>query len=63
MLDSTDFGPWVGEVELQTRQRECALSDIDIFMRKYPWFFASDAASKGKMTAYFERFGIPSEVV
>ncbi len=62
MLDSTDFGHWVGEVELQTQHTATALSDIDTFMQKYSWFFANDTSPKGKMTAYFERFGFPSEV-
>ncbi len=62
MLDSTDFGHWVGEVELQTENTATALADIDIFMQKYAWFFANDATPKGKITAYFERFGFPEEV-
>lgn len=61
MLDSTDFGHWVGEVELQTHQTASALSDIDTFMQKYSWFFTNDRTPKGKMTAYFELFGFPSE--
>ncbi|KAH8674398.1 CYTH-like domain-containing protein [Tricladium varicosporioides] len=61
MLDSTDFGHWVGEVELQTHDMARALPEIDIFMQKYAWFFANETAPKGKMTAYFERFGFPSE--
>jgi thiamine-triphosphatase len=62
MLDSTDFGHWVGEVELQTQHAATALSDIDTFMQQYSWFFVSKATPKGKMTAYFERFGFPSDV-
>ncbi|TEY35472.1 hypothetical protein BOTCAL_0590g00040 [Botryotinia calthae] len=62
MLDSTDFGHWVGEVELQTHQSASALSDIDTFMQKYSWFFENGGTPKGKMTAYFELFGFPSEL-
>ncbi|RFU31045.1 hypothetical protein B7463_g5286, partial [Scytalidium lignicola] len=62
MLDSTDFGHWVGEVELQTQQTATALLDIDTFMMEYAWFFMNYSAPKGKMTAYFEKFGFPAEV-
>jgi thiamine-triphosphatase len=59
MLDTTDFGHWVGEVELQAHDSTTALADIDAFMQKYSWFFANEAMPKGKMTAYFELFGFP----
>jgi thiamine-triphosphatase len=59
MLDTTDFGHWVGEVELEAHNSTTALADIDSFMQRYSWFFANDAKPKGKMTAYFERFGFP----
>ncbi|KAF7920910.1 hypothetical protein EAE99_007762 [Botrytis elliptica] len=62
MLDLTDFGHWVGEVEIQTHQTAAALLDIDVFMQKYSWFFANRGIPKGKMTAYFELFGFLSEV-
>ena len=62
MLDLTDFGHWVGEVEIQTHQTAAALLDIDIFMQNYAWLFANHGTPKGKMTAYFELFGFPSEV-
>jgi len=62
MLDLTNFGHSVGEVELQTHDTTTALSDIDKFMQKYSWFFANKTPPKGKMTAYFELFGFPSEV-
>ncbi|CZS92392.1 uncharacterized protein RAG0_02825 [Rhynchosporium agropyri] len=61
MLDSTDFGHSVGEVELQTCEATTALADIDKFMQKYSWFFANKTPPKGKMTAYFELHGFPSE--
>ena len=51
MLDATDFGHWVGEVEKH------AHSDIDAFMLRYAWFFVQERKPKGKLTAYFERFG------
>jgi thiamine-triphosphatase len=59
MLDTTDFGHWVGEVELQAHDSTVALAEIDKFMQKYAWFFANEATPKGKMTAYFELFGFP----
>ncbi|CZT08643.1 uncharacterized protein RAG0_13635 [Rhynchosporium agropyri] len=61
MLDSTDFGHSVGEVELQTQDPPTAHADIDKFMQKYSWFFANKTPPKGKMTAYFELFGFPSK--
>lgn len=62
MLDQTDFGHRVGEVELQAHQTAAALSDIDMFMQKYSWFFASGRTPKGKITAYFEFYGLTFEV-
>ncbi|KUJ14257.1 uncharacterized protein LY89DRAFT_784240 [Mollisia scopiformis] len=61
MLDSTDFGHSVGEVELQTRDPTAAHADIDKFMQKYAWFFVNKTPPKGKMTAYFELYGHPSK--
>ncbi|KAI9736470.1 MAG: hypothetical protein M1818_006204 [Claussenomyces sp. TS43310] len=70
VLDGTDFGHLVGEVEVMEmemeRQRHGSpggLQGIEAFMRRYEWFFAvgGGARPKGKMTAYFERFGFPSE--
>ncbi|TVY85455.1 Radical S-adenosyl methionine domain-containing protein [Lachnellula suecica] len=63
MLDSTDFGHWVGEVELQRDDEVEATSEIDRFMKTYSWFFTSGVVPRGKMTAYFERFGFPSETL
>jgi thiamine-triphosphatase len=59
MLDATDFGHCVGEVELMMDNEERAHSDIDTFMKRYSWFFLQGGKPKGKMTAYFERFGFP----
>ncbi|KAL7917212.1 CYTH-like domain-containing protein [Trichoderma austrokoningii] len=70
VLDTMDFGHQVGEIELQKtlagknggapteqeKQAEMQIMDerIVAFMKTYAWAFAS-GASKGKLTAYFER--------
>jgi thiamine-triphosphatase len=59
MLDTTDFGHWVGEVELLAHDEQRAHLDIDIFMQRYAWFFSQETKPKGKLTAYFEKFGYP----
>ena len=59
MLDATDFGHWVGEVELLAHDEQRAHLEIDAFMRRYSWFFAQEPKPKGKLTAYFELFGYP----
>lgn len=61
MLDATDFGHWVGEVELLAHDEKRAHSDIDAFMLRYAWFFVQERKPKGKLTAYFERFGYPRD--
>lgn len=58
VLDVTDFGHGVGEVELMAEDAERAHGDIDAFLREYAWFFVG-AEPKGKLTAYFEKFGYP----
>ncbi|KAE8357818.1 CYTH-like domain-containing protein [Aspergillus caelatus] len=58
MLDSTDFGHAVGEIELAHENAQEAHRDIDVFMKKYAWFF-DNSRPKGKLTAYFEKFGDP----
>lgn len=58
VLDTTDFGHRVGEVELMAEDAEEAHGEIDGFVRKYAWFFDMEKP-KGKLTAYFEKFGIP----
>jgi thiamine-triphosphatase len=65
VLDRTDFGHVVGEVELETEvawqsesesRRLCAWmdSEIECFMQRYYWAFNSSPAV-GKLTAYFAR--------
>ncbi|KAG7008518.1 hypothetical protein G7Y79_00005g016590 [Physcia stellaris] len=39
VLDHTDFGHSVGEVELMAEDEEKAHREIDTFMARYPWFF------------------------
>ncbi|MCJ1227833.1 hypothetical protein MMC12_004492 [Toensbergia leucococca] len=61
ILDKTDFGHTVGEVEhLAAKDPEKAHADIDDFMLKYAWFF-DRKNPKGKLTAYFENYGMPKE--
>lgn len=68
--DVTDFGHTVGEVELECqamydgeevqlyRDLKMTLLDarINIFMKRYAWAFCP-GEPKGKLTAYFEKFG------
>ena len=66
VLDTTDFGHTVGEVELEREVNTRAGSKNDIrclaemneeivaFMKMYPWAFPL-GEPKGKLTAYFER--------
>ncbi|KAA6412911.1 MAG: hypothetical protein FRX48_03904 [Lasallia pustulata] len=56
VLDSTDFGHSVGEVELLAEDADKAHADIDAFLDRYAWFF-NRSKPKGKLTAYFEKFG------
>ena len=61
-MDYTDFDHIAGEVELLVRPEDVdkAHADIDEFLEEYAWFF--DASNlKGKLTAYFEKFGYPKE--
>lgn len=54
VLDETDFGHTVGEVELLAEDANRAHADIDAFLARYTWFF--DCSNpKGKLTAYFEK--------
>ncbi|KAI9766682.1 MAG: hypothetical protein M1840_006326 [Geoglossum simile] len=55
MLDETDFGHSVGEVELEAEDAVEAHKEINAFLDKYSWFFQKERP-KGKLTAYFERF-------
>ena len=61
MLDSTDFDHSVGEIELQTGSRNRARRHRQVHA-EYSWFFANKTDPKGKMTAYFELFGLPTAV-
>ena len=60
-LDTTDFGHDVGEVEVIAKEGEDekkVMGEIEKFMEEYQWFFKSGKGKpKGKMTAYFERYG------
>jgi thiamine-triphosphatase len=47
MLDATDFGHWIGEVELLACDEQRAHLDIDAFMRRYAWFFTQEKKPKG----------------
>ena len=62
VMDVTDFGHRVGEVELMAEDvdAEKAHADIEAFLREYPGFFDT-SNPKGKLTAYFENFGYPKE--
>ncbi|KAL8894184.1 MAG: hypothetical protein Q9207_008536, partial [Kuettlingeria erythrocarpa] len=51
MLDYTDFGHSVGEVELMAEDEERAHREIDAFMARYPWFFEK-GKTEGKLAAY-----------
>ncbi|KAI4248691.1 MAG: hypothetical protein L6R42_009185, partial [Xanthoria sp. 1 TBL-2021] len=52
VLDYTDFGHSVGEVELMAEDEKEAHREIDHFMARYPWFFMKGKA-EGKLEAYF----------
>ncbi|KAL8911504.1 MAG: hypothetical protein Q9172_007665 [Xanthocarpia lactea] len=53
VLDYTDFGHSVGEVELMAEDEAEAHRQIDLFMARYPWFFIKGKA-EGKLEAYFK---------
>ena len=52
MLDHTDFGHSVGEVELMAEDEEMAHRDIDAFLARYSWFFEK-GKPEGKLAACF----------
>lgn len=56
MLDQTDFGHAVGEVEVLARDAEAAEKEIGEFIERYKWFFGH-GKQKGKIAAYLEKFG------
>lgn len=68
MLDQTDFGHSVGEVEVEVEvrddadkaeQAEQAHKDIDAFLAKYSWF-CQPRPVEGKLSAYFRLNGVGS---
>lgn len=59
VLDATDFGHRVGEVEVMAEDADRAHFNIDAFLKEYAWFFDKTTEPKGKLTAYFEKFGYP----
>lgn len=65
VVDEMDFGHWVGEVEVVRRDKEGeegVWEGIDGFMGRYGWFFEGGGVPKGKITAFFERFGYPKDL-
>ena len=58
VLDETNFGHSVGEVELLAQDSVRAHAEIDAFLVKYAWLFDC-SEPKGKLTAYFEKFPPP----
>lgn len=65
VLDRTCFGHAVGEVELMDADGPAGDDGhgrIDDFMTRYAWFFRrAGPKPKGKLSAYFERFGHPTD--
>ena len=55
VLDETDFGHSVGEVELLAEDANKAHTEIDGFLVRYAWLFDC-SEPKGKLTAYFEKY-------
>lgn len=55
VLDRTDFGHRVGEVEVMAEDADKAHADIDKLFKQHDWFFDTQTKPKGKLTAYFER--------
>ncbi|KAM0805616.1 CYTH-like domain-containing protein [Usnea florida] len=58
VLDFTGFGHEVGEIELMAEDAGKAHADIDGFVKEYAWFFDM-RSPKGKLRAYFDKFGYP----
>ncbi|KAL9576222.1 MAG: hypothetical protein Q9212_007282 [Teloschistes hypoglaucus] len=59
VLDETDFGHAVGEVELMAEDEAEAHGQIDRFMQEY-WRFFGKGVTKpaGKLSAYLQTFGV-----
>ena len=53
MLDETNFGHSVGEVELEVEDSSLAHRDIDAFLKKYSWFCCGGPV-EGKLSAYLK---------
>ncbi|KAL8728069.1 MAG: hypothetical protein Q9181_005480 [Wetmoreana brouardii] len=63
VLDYTDFGHSVGEVELMAEDEATAHAEIDSFMAQYPWFFQKgNGKTEGKLAAYFRVHGIDTSI-
>ena len=62
VLDVTDFGHEVGEVEVMAEEAHAdkAHGEIETFLKRYPWFFDT-RGPRGKWTAYFDMVGYPKE--
>ena len=60
VLDETDFGHRIGEIELRAEDPEKAHAAIDAFLEKHAELFDTKSTPKGKLTAYFEKFGYPN---
>ncbi|KAI9732881.1 MAG: hypothetical protein M1834_003821 [Cirrosporium novae-zelandiae] len=56
VLDSTDFGHMVGEIEVMGEDETKAHQEIDNFRQQHSWFFES-GNPEGKLSAYFRKFG------
>ncbi|KAK6346548.1 hypothetical protein TWF696_006672 [Orbilia brochopaga] len=56
VLDSTNFGHEVGEVELKGVNYERCGREVDEFMAEHQWFFDRAGPVKGKLKAYWEIF-------
>lgn len=58
VLDQTDFGHAVGEVELEAADAAQAHEAIDAFLARYAWFCQAGPV-EGKLSAYFRLRGNP----
>ncbi|GBB86470.1 hypothetical protein RclHR1_01290014 [Rhizophagus clarus] len=59
VLDTTDFGHSVGEIELIVESQDKiqdAERRIASFMKEYDWFFETEGVVMGKLLAYISRF-------
>ncbi|EWC46409.1 hypothetical protein DRE_04352 [Drechslerella stenobrocha 248] len=63
VLDTTDFGHAVGEVELIGNDGIKCHEEIDDFISKHRWFFETAGTVKSKMRAYWDAFPRGSELV